>query len=108
MAAMSHLARRGSRGAGSTGGAGCGRLWGPPGWRPGQRSLSGQSWVRGIRSGFGLGLACGFGLVSVDFAWIWVDLVDFGFWLSFARILLGFDLDLAEFRFDFGWIWLGF
>ena len=56
-------------------------------------------------AGAGLRLRLGFGLILPGFGLIWLD---FGFWLSFTRILIGFDLDLAGFVLDFGWIWLGF
>ena len=48
----------------------------------------------------------------MDFGWLsaWFRL-DFGFWLSLTRILIGFGLIWLAFGwiwFDFGLIWLGF
>ena len=61
----------------------------------------------GLGSGFGFGFSgsrLGFRLgFRLDFGWIWI-------WLSFTKILGGFDLawfDFGWFRLDFGWIWFG-
>ena len=53
--------------------------------------------------GFGFRLArisAGFGLI-LGLGWLWLRIsVAFGFWLSYTKILLGFDLIWLE----FGWI----